>query len=261
MLEVASISKSFGGVRAVSNVSFAVAQGRIIGLIGTNGAGKTTLFNVITGIIRADAGKVAFEQRDITGRSPHEIAKLGLIRSFQTPIGFPRLTVLENMLVFDRGADRSVGHALLDRGADRVSREVFDRAREILMRFGLAGRQDVWVQDLSAPELKMLEFARTTMAGPKLLLLDEPAAGVNPALLENLIATIHSLRDQDVTFLIVDHNLKFICSVCDAIYAMADGEIIAEGEPLAVVSDQRVVDCYIGKAPARRRAPALTRPN
>jgi neutral amino acid transport system ATP-binding protein len=164
MLEVQGVSKFFGGVKAVLNVSLKVEQGAIVGLIGTNGAGKTTLFNVVSGFLPANAGRVSFEGQDITARRPHEIARLGILRTFQTPIGFPRLTVLENMLVFDPGEKRSVAHALFGRRSGSVDRATLDRAAEILEKFGLAARQDEWVQDLSAPELKMLEFARAMMA-------------------------------------------------------------------------------------------------
>ena len=250
MLEVRNVRLSYGGVKAVDDVSIDVTKGRIVGLIGTNGAGKTSLFNVITGFTRGDEGTITFEGVRIDGWLPSAIATSGMLRTFQTPVGFPRMTVLENMLVFSE-EERAERRRLL--GGRRPSRALIDRTIEVLAEFGLADQANLWVQDLSAPSLKMLEFARAMMAKPKLLLLDEPAAGVNPALLQNLKTHIHSLRDRGVTFLVVDHNLKFISDVCDEAYAMADGKVIAEGETSAVIGDPEVIRRYIG-AGAKERA-------
>lgn len=247
MLKVRDIQKNFGGVRAVGGVSLDVEPGKIIGVIGPNGAGKTTLFNVVSGYLKADGGEALFEGSDILAQRPHEVARRGVIRTFQTPVGFPRMTVLENMLVFLNNKDTRITHALGSRRvAGTISAEESERAQSILELFGLAQKRDIWVQELGAPELKMLEFARTVMAEPKLLLLDEPAAGVNVALLDNLVDTIFRLRDDGVTFLIVDHNLGFICRICDYIYAMSDGVVISQGGPDDVVNDQAVIECYIG---------------
>ena len=249
MLEVHDIHRSFGGIKAVNGVSLNVEKGRIVGLIGTNGAGKTTLFNVVSGYLGADAGRVTFEGADLLGAPPYRIAKRGIVRTFQTPTGFPRMTVLENLLVFLRDSDTRVAPAVFRRRiAGSISAEDSKMAGEVLDLFGLSAKRDVWVQDLGAPELKMLEFARATMASPKILLLDEPAAGVNVAVLESLVDTIFRLRDEGMTFLIVDHNLGFICRICDYIYAMADGQVICEGEPDHVINDAAVIECYIGSA-------------
>jgi len=249
MLEVHDIHRSFGGIKAVEGVSLNVEKGRIVGLIGTNGAGKTTLFNVVSGYLGADAGRVTFEGADLLGAPPYQIAKRGMVRTFQTPTGFPRMTVLENLLVFLRDNDTSIAPALFRRRiSGSISAEDSKLAGEVLELFGLSEKRDVWVQDLGAPELKMLEFARATMASPKIMLLDEPAAGVNLALLDSLVDTIFQLRDDGMTFLIVDHNLGFICRICDYIYAMADGQVICEGEPDHVINDKAVIDCYIGSA-------------
>jgi len=250
MLDVRACRLAFGGVKAIDDVSLTVAEGSITGLIGTNGAGKTTLFNIVSGFLKPHAGTIRFCDADITAEEPSRIAGRGIVRTFQTPTGFPRMTVMENMLVFsahDRDRRRS-----LFAGA-RVPRETLDAAGAILADFGLHAKRDSWVQDLSAPDLKMLEFARAMMAKPALLMLDEPAAGVNPALIESLAARIRLLREQGVTFLLVDHNLKFVCSVCDTIYAMADGRIIAEGSPDEVIRDPKVLELYIGKGAAGAR--------
>lgn len=245
MLQVDHVSKSFGGVRAVDDVSIRVAQGQIVGLIGTNGAGKTSLFNVVSGFHAADRGSVTLEGESLTGLAPYAVAQRGLVRTFQTPVGFPRMTVLENLLVFAKGEDTGLLHGLFSRRP--TDRRILAEADAALARLGLASKRDVWAQDLSAPELKMLEIGRAMMAAPKILLLDEPAAGVNPASLDQLAGQIRALRDRGVTFLIVDHNLKFICDICDYIFAMADGKLICEGEPDVVVNNEAVIDCYIGK--------------
>lgn len=243
MLDVRNIRLSYGGVHAVDDVSLSVPEGRIVGLIGTNGAGKTSLFNVITGFLHGSAGEVEFAGARIDGWSPARIAAAGMVRTFQTPVGFPRMTVLENMLVFSKveAAERRRFW-----GGATPSRALIASAMEVLAEFQLAERANLWVQDLSAPELKMLEFARAMMSEPKLLLLDEPAAGVNPALMENLETHIRTLRDRGVTFLVVDHNLKFILEVCEETYAMADGKVIADGPTRAVIDDPDVIRLYIG---------------
>lgn len=247
MLEVAGANLSYGGVRAVKDVSLRVEPGSIVGLIGTNGAGKTSLFNVISGFARSDSGRISFEGRDISRTEPSKIALSGLLRTFQTPVGFPRMTVLENMLVFSQPEKRLRQRIF---GPARTAKSIIDEALARLSTFGLEARANHWAQDLSAPELKMLEFARAMMAKPRLLLLDEPAAGVNPAILDSLVARIRGMRDEGITFLIVDHNLKFICDICDEIYAMADGKVIAHGSPKDVTENQAVIDLYIGAAAA-----------
>jgi len=247
MLEVEGVSVAFGGVRAVDNVSLKVGEGRIVGLIGTNGAGKTTLFNVVSGFIRADKGRIAFQGQDITRLTPPRIAALGLVRTFQTPIGFPRMTVTENLLVFSR-REAEQRRRLFSSGT--VEPDVARRAYAAMDAFGLSAKRDVWLQDLSAPELKMMEFARAMMADAKIMLLDEPAAGVNPAVLDTLAGTISSLQKAGMTFLVVDHNLKFISTICSNIYAMADGAVIAHGTPKDVLANQHVIDLYIGRKSA-----------
>lgn len=243
MLSVRNVSLSYGGIRAVDDVSLDVPKGKIIGLIGTNGAGKTSLFNVITGFTRADSGEVTFEGKRVETWSPARIAAAGMVRTFQTAVGFPRMTVMENMLVFSR---KEAGERRKFWGGRGPDRTLLSEALQALDEFGLADRANIWVQDLSSPELKMLEFARAMMAGPRLLMLDEPAAGVNPALLENLVAHIFAMRDRGVTFLVVDHNLKFVADVCEDTVAMADGRVIARGTTKSVIDNPDVIRLYIG---------------
>ncbi len=245
MLKIDAVNKYYGGVRAVNNVTLNMLNMNIVGLIGTNGAGKTSLFNLISGFNTADSGSAEFEGQNILGLLPSDIAKMGMIRTFQTPIGFPKMTVMENMLVFSRQINSGLFSNLFN--LNEIKNEIYDEAESILEAFGLINKKNIWVMELSAPELKMLEFARASMAKPKLMLLDEPAAGVNPAILDQLCERIISLKDSGVNFLIVDHNLKFICEISEYIFAMADGLIISEGKPNTVINDQNVIDCYIGK--------------
>ena len=247
LLSVQDVSKAFGGVRAVNDVSLEVNQGSIVGLIGTNGAGKTTLFNIISGFLGADSGRVTLDGEDMLSLKPHQIAQRGLVRTFQTPIGFPKMTVFENMLVFNKETNHSFRRSISPfRKHREISTDIRNRISRSLDTINLGDKHDTWLQDLSAPDLKLLEFIRAIQSEPKILLLDEPAAGVNVALLEELEAQIRKVRDSGVTCLIVDHNVGFICSVCDYVYAMADGKLISQGQPEAVVQDPVVIECYIG---------------
>ncbi len=245
MLTVTNVDKFYGGVKAVENVSLEVGEGKIIGLIGTNGAGKTTLFNVISGFDKLDRGSVNFEGQEISNLLPSKIAKLGMIRTFQTATGFPRLTVLENLLVFSDNNNFDFYKNFLNKSEE--NKEQIDKAEELLKKFGLFEKKNQWVIDLSAPELKILEFARAIMGNPQIMLLDEPAAGVNPALLEQLMEIIKELNGEGITFLIVDHNLRFICDISDFIYVMNDGKLIAQGNPEEIINNELVIETYIGK--------------
>jgi len=245
MLEITNVDKFYGGVKAVENVSFDVSKGKIIGLIGTNGAGKTTLFNVISGFDKLDRGRVTFGDREISNLLPSKIAELGMIRTFQTATGFPRLTVLENLLVFSKDNNFGFYSNFFKKNSD--SKKQIQKAENLLKKFGLLEKKNQWVIDLSAPELKILEFARAIMGSPQIMLLDEPAAGVNPALLEQLMEIIKELNAEGITFLIVDHNLRFICEISDYIYVMNDGKLIAQGNPEEIINNELVIETYIGK--------------
>ena len=245
MLTVTNVDKFYGGVKAVEDVSLEVDEGKIIGLIGTNGAGKTTLFNVISGFDKLDRGSVNFEGKEISNLLPSKIANLGMIRTFQTATGFPRLTVLENLLVFSENNNFEFYKNFLSK--NKQNKEQIDKAENLLEKFGLFEKKNQWVVDLSAPELKILEFARAIMGNPQIMLLDEPAAGVNPALLEQLMEIIKELNGEGITFLIVDHNLRFICEISDFIYVMNDGKLIAQGNPEEIINNELVIETYIGK--------------
>ncbi|MBI4737871.1 MAG: ABC transporter ATP-binding protein [candidate division NC10 bacterium] len=231
LLEIRDLSKRFGGVVAVNRCSLVLAPGKIYGLIGPNGSGKTTLFNCITGLERRDAGEVFFRGERIDGLKPHQVAHRGIGRTFQIIRVFPELTALENLLV--------------------VTREPFEvahrRAQELLRFVALDRLQNEYAGNLSYGQQKLLEFIRVLMRDPELILLDEPAAGVNRTLLNELLAAITRLRDQGKTVLIVEHDMKVVMGLCEKLFVLDYGEKIAEGPPGVIQADPRVVEAYFGR--------------
>ena len=231
LLEIRDLTKRFGGVVAVNRCSLALAPGKIYGLIGPNGSGKTTLFNCITGLERRDAGEIFFRGKRIDGLRPHQVAACGIARTFQIIRVFPELTALENLLV--------------------VTREPFEvahrRAQELLRFVTLDRLQNEYGGNLSYGQQKLLEFIRVLMRDPELILLDEPAAGVNRTLLNELLAAITRLRDQGKTILIVEHDMKVVMGLCERVFVLDYGEKIAEGPPAAIQGDARVVEAYFGR--------------
>ena len=242
LLDVAGLTKGFGGLQAVNNCSFVVESGVITGLIGPNGAGKTTAFNMISGVLRPDAGTVHLEEMDITGLMPHKVARQGVGRTFQITRELGELTVLENMVVpTARGGLR----VLL---GERVFRHEQERAMGLLDFVGISRLAGEKAKNLSFGQRKLLEFASVLMAEPRLILLDEPAGGVNPALLERMMERIRTLNGQGLTFLIVEHNMDLVMRLCQSIVVMAHGEVLLQGPPAMIQEDHRVLDAYLGKA-------------
>jgi ABC-type branched-subunit amino acid transport system ATPase component len=231
LLDVQGLTKRFGGVVAVDRCSFALVPGKIYGLIGPNGSGKTTLFNCLTGVERCDAGEIRLRGERIDGLKPHQIARRGMARTFQIIRVFPELTALENLLV--------------------VSREPFETARrralELLRVVTLGRLADEYAGNLSYGQQKLLEFTRTLMGDPTLILLDEPAAGVNRTILNELLAIIVRLGEQGKTMLIVEHDMKVIMGLCDTVFVLDHGEKIAEGPPALIQADERVMEAYFGR--------------
>jgi branched-chain amino acid transport system ATP-binding protein len=239
MLEVADVSRSFGGLQAVANVTFSVGEGEIVALIGPNGAGKTTLFSLIAGFLHPDSGRIGFDGQDITDREPHEIAALGLVRTFQITQPFAHLTVAENIAV---GA-----HLRLRSRVDALR-----RAATVAERVGLAGRLDQPAESLTVAGRKRLELARALATGPRLLLLDEVMAGLNPREIDEIVPIVRAIRDGGVTVLLTEHVMRAVMQLSDRALVLNDGRLIAEGAPRAVADDPRVIEAYLGAGAARR---------
>ncbi len=250
MLDLIGVSRSFGGARAVDDVSLHVAGGAITGLIGPNGAGKTTLFNLIAGSLAPSAGRIVLEGRDIAGAPAHRRLASGLARTFQIPRPFAAMTVLENVLLAAQGqrGERPFANWLQPAAVARQERRNAERAREIIEFLALTRLVSSPAATLSGGQRKLLELARVLMAEPKLVLLDEPAAGVNPTLLETIIDRIQALHARGLSFLIVEHNLDMIARLCSTVHVMAAGKLLISGTPDDVTADARVVDAYLGGA-------------
>jgi neutral amino acid transport system ATP-binding protein len=246
ILRTAGIAKAFGGVQALSDCTIEVAEGSITGLIGPNGSGKTTLFNIITGYEKPDAGEVYLGGRPITGASPQRVFAAGVGRTFQLTRIFPRLTVLENMLVASqqgsRPGRRRFGNPLARSGgpADR------DRAMFQLEFAGIAGHANALAGTLSYGQRKLLELAYVLVADPQVVLLDEPAGGINPSLIHLISDRIAELNAAGKTFLIVEHNMEFVMGLCQHITVLDYGSVVAAGPPQIISDDPRVLDAYLG---------------
>lgn len=250
-LEATSLTKRFDGVVAVDSVSLEVETGEIVGLIGPNGAGKTTLFNLLSGVLRADAGKVAIRGSDVTGVPPHRLARLGLVRTFQLARELDRLSVIENVLLAAPASpgERLVG-ALFQPGAvRRAEQAAIARAREFLALVSLSSQEALPAAALSGGQKKLLELARCLMAGADIILLDEVGAGVAPHLVDEIEALVLMLnRHHRKTFIIVEHNLGMIRRLSSRVIAMASGRILAEGCYADIAANREVMESYLGQA-------------
>ncbi|MCO5115160.1 MAG: ABC transporter ATP-binding protein [Ottowia sp.] len=248
MLEVRDLVKEFGGLRAVDGVSFTLAARTITGLIGPNGAGKTTLFNTIAGAHRPSSGSISFLGQPIGGLPPHRIFAAGLVRTFQIPRPFAGMTVLENAMLAPAGqAGERFWNNWLARPAVRAQeRRVREHARQVLDFVGLERLSGEFARNLSGGQQKLLELARVLMAEPRLILLDEPGAGVNPTLLATIMDKLQELHARGITFLIIEHNMDLITQLCDPVLVLAQGRLLMQGTPQAVRSDPRVLEAYLG---------------
>jgi branched-chain amino acid transport system ATP-binding protein len=240
LLEVRDLAKSFGGIKAVDGCSFDVSENTITALIGPNGAGKTTVFNLINGLHTADSGAIRFKGRNIEKLQPHQITRRGLSRTFQISRQLNDLTVLENLVV------QSPSAGLMDLFKQSILGEERDRGMELLEFVGIAELANQPAAKLSYGQKKLMDLAAALMAKPSIILLDEPAGGINPALLDVIIDRVHRLREQGMTFLIVEHNMDVVMNICDPVVVMAHGKVLAEGPPAEIQANDAVLEAYLG---------------
>jgi branched-chain amino acid transport system ATP-binding protein len=249
MLELHGVEKSFGGLKAVDDCSLEVKEGSITGLIGPNGAGKTTLFNIITGHIKADGGKIRFQGQFIQGLPPHQIFRRKIYRTFQITREFSQMTVLENLMIMPAS---QVGEKIWNTWIRPATvrhqeRQIVKKALDVLEFVELFDLKDEYAGSLSGGQKKLLEIARSMMADPLMVLLDEPGAGVNPTLMKKLIANIETLRqEKGITFLLIEHDMDLVMNLCDPVIVMSEGKKLAEGTSAEIKSDERVLEAYLG---------------
>lgn len=242
LLELTQVTKRYGGIIAVNEATFAVEEGTITSLIGPNGAGKTTAFDTISGVIEVDGGTIAYDGKDITGLRPNVITKLGVGRTFQVTRELGNMTVMENLAV------ASVPNSFSSLFGGRVNQDEYDRAMDVLDFLGIKKLAHELAKRLSYGQRKLLELASVLMTEPKMILLDEPAGGVNPALLDRILDRIQAVNANGITFLIVEHNMDVVMKLSDSIVVMAAGKVLTQDVPEAVRNDERVLDAYLGEA-------------
>jgi neutral amino acid transport system ATP-binding protein len=250
LLEVEDMVKRFGGIHAVDGATMDIQEGGITALIGPNGAGKTTLFNVVTGFYRGDRGSVTFDGHQVFGEPPYQLARRGMVRTFQITKALAAMPVIDNMMLAapNQPGERFRNLVIHPRAVREREREVRAQAMELLEIFNLAELADHYAGTLSGGQRKLLELARALLAEPKLLLLDEPMAGINPTLGKRLLDHMQRLRrEAGVTFLFIEHDMEVVMNHSDRVIVMAQGRVIASGEPREVSKDERVIDAYLGE--------------
>jgi branched-chain amino acid transport system ATP-binding protein len=243
LLEIHDLTKHFFRLSALSHVSLSVERGELLGIIGPNGSGKTTLFNCVTGVLRPSGGRVRFRDEDITGLSADLVCRRGLTRTFQLIQLFPEMTVLENMLV----AAQERHGTLLGRLVRREEAGAAERALQLLDYLGIAALRDDLASNLSYGQQKLLDFGMALMPEPEVILLDEPLAGVNPTMIQSLVGHIQALNRMGHTFVVIEHNMEVVMSLCRRIVVLSQGERIAEGTPAEVADNPLVLDAYFGR--------------
>jgi branched-chain amino acid transport system ATP-binding protein len=253
VLEIEGVYKTFGGIHAVNGATFSVEEGSITALIGPNGAGKTTLFNVVTGFYKPDAGRIVYRGKSIFGKPPYAIARRGMVRTFQITKALAAMPVIDNMLL---AGPRQPGEHLATlfgrpAASRRREKEIEEHAHELLKTFNLEAKANDYAGTLSGGQRKLLELARALMTEPEMVLLDEPMAGINPSLGRRLLDHMQRLRaEQGVSFLFVEHDMEVVMNHSDEVVVMAQGAVIARGEPHVVRSDKDVIDAYLGGGPS-----------
>jgi len=240
LLEVRDAAKSFGGIKAVDGCSFCVEEGTITALIGPNGAGKTTMFNMINGLHRSDSGAIVFQGENIEHLQPHQITRRGISRTFQISRELSDMTVLENVVV------QSPAKGLVGLLKQSILGEERERGMDLLEFVGIADLADEPAAKLSYGQKKLMDLAAGMMMHPRLFLLDEPAGGINPTLLDVIIDRVERMREQGVTFLIIEHNMDMVMNVCDPVIVMAYGKVLSEGPPDVIQRDEDVLEAYLG---------------
>lgn len=249
MLEVKDLRKSFGGVHAVNNCSLTVQRGTVTGLIGPNGAGKTTLFNIITGFYKPDGGRILFKGKRIDGLLPHQIFKKRICRTFQITREFANMTLLENLMVVpENQIGEKIWNTWFRQAAIKQQESMFrKKAQEILEFFELSHLMNEYAGNLSGGQKKLLEIAKTLMADPELILLDEPGAGVNRTLMNKMVENIKNLSiKKGITFLIIEHDMDLVMNLCNPIIVISEGKKLSEGTPEEIRNDPRVLEAYLG---------------
>jgi LPS export ABC transporter ATP-binding protein len=241
LLEVNKLTKRFGGITAIDNVSLQIEEGEIVGLIGPNGSGKTTLFNCISGFYRPDEGKILFNGEDITNLRMCDISKRGIARTFQLTRIFPRLSVIQNMIVAQSHKNENILMAFR-----KSTTEIREKALKLLKFVGLDHLKNEPAGELSYGQQKLLEFAMSLMQDPKLLLLDEPAAGINPVMIEKIKEYIREVNKKGLTIFLIEHKMDVVMDLCKRIYVLNYGKLIAEGKPKEIQENPEVLEAYLG---------------